>query len=197
MISLMYLILKLIGKHYEYIQVLLRNTLSTHSKKMVHKVFDDLSWYYLSCNNVIRRFNAVFSLATFLIIVNAYVSVLAYVMWCFEDKYINIGSFKGEKILIFFAQTASLLIYNSVLVISCDRVMKKKEQVTLLCYTLQIDTIDVYLHKQLNNFALITKKLSLEFTAGGFCIINQKFFSSFLATVASYCIICVQLYVSR
>nr|CAI5837792.1 unnamed protein product [Callosobruchus analis] len=175
----------------------MRNTLSTHSKKAVEQLFDDLNWYYLSCNDVVANFNAVFSLAIFLIIVNAYVSVLAYVIWCFEDNYINIGSFRGEKILIFFAQTASLLIYNSVLVISCDRVMKKKEEVTLLCYTLQVDTTDVYLHKLLNNFALVTNKLSMEFTAGGFCIINQKFFSSFLATVASYSIICVQLYVSK
>ncbi|CAH1988018.1 unnamed protein product [Acanthoscelides obtectus] len=196
MVTFMYLVLGMIHKRYNHIQILVKNTSTTHfcCQVMTRKKFGDIGRHYFRSYRLVDRFNDLFGWIAFLIVANSCLSILAYTTWSHEKKY---GSFKGEKILMAIAQTTLILGYNTALVTTCDRIIKTKEKITISCYLQQIETSDRHLAEELSKFALTTERLTPRFLAGGLLEINQNFFSGFLMSVASYCIICIQFNVDK
>nr|CAI5835294.1 unnamed protein product [Callosobruchus analis] len=193
-IAMMCLILQGIEKQYEQIYVVVQNSVKWSFEEKGGSCFHEIRMYYKECNELASTFNDVFSWTSMLIFVNSYSSILVSLMWSFDNYFVL--SDKYKVIVSVFAMMLHLS-FSTAIVISCDNVIKKNEKLTRLCYILQVDVTDEHLIEELNNFAYLTTQLQPKFTAGGFFTVNQNFFSAFLTSVASYCIICIQFNVKK
>nr|CAI5851228.1 unnamed protein product [Callosobruchus analis] len=189
MVSVMLLILNFIEKQYHYLIDSLKKIITKYNNDNFRKI----TVYYMECDKMVKLFNWIFSRILLLVVANGFFSAMTCFIWGLEEMlYVE-----TKMIVLPLLYILISLSFSTAVVISCDKVIKKNEKLTRLCYILQVDITDEHLIEELNNFAYLTTQLQPKFTAGGFFTVNQNFFSAFLTSVASYCIICIQFNVKK
>ncbi|XP_057665863.1 uncharacterized protein LOC130899724 isoform X3 [Diorhabda carinulata] len=142
----------------------------------------------VTLDKCVKLFNAVLGKYILSMMIVAFVAVVT-----FFHYYIN--SFEHRRLDINIGSTVLnilLVMFSVIVILSCDRVEKKAEELIKTCIYIQASTGDE------NALALanLVKELRPKFSAAGFFDINQRILPSFFSNLSTYLIIILQFKLS-